>query len=124
MDKYIFLFFLMPLLIFSQKTSFSYEILNYESFKNEISNDDVLLFDVRTTDEFNSGHIEGSINIDFYDKKIFTEFFEKIEKSKPIFIYCRTGNRSKQSSELLKSIGFNSVFDLEGGYTNWISNKN
>jgi rhodanese-related sulfurtransferase len=114
----------MPLLIFSQKTSFSYEILNYESFKNEISNDDVLLFDIRTTDEFNSGHIEGSINIDFYDKKIFTEFFEKIEKSKPIFIYCRTGNRSKQSSELLKSIGFNSVFDLEGGYANWISNKN
>ena len=114
----------MPLLIFSQKTSFSYEILNYESFKNEISNDDVLLFDVRTTDEFNSGHIKGSINIDFYDKKIFTEFFEKIEKSKPIFIYCRTGNRSKQSSELLKSIGFNSVFDLKGGYANWISNKN
>ena len=67
----------MPLLIFSQKTSFSYEILNYESFKNEISNDDVLLFDVRTTDEFNSGHIEGSINIDFYDKKILLNFLKK-----------------------------------------------
>ena len=91
---------------------------------NELEEAEYILIDVRTTDEFNSGHIEGSINIDFYDKKIFTEFFEKIEKSKPIFIYCRTGNRSKQSSELLKKIGFNSVFDLEGGYANWISNKN
>ena len=70
------------------------------------------MFDVRTTDEFNSGHIEGAINIDYYDKKIFLNFFKKIEKSKPISFIAGSGNRSKQSSELLKSIGFNSVYDL------------
>ncbi|MBL6649303.1 MAG: rhodanese-like domain-containing protein [Flavobacteriaceae bacterium] len=119
----IFFFFLLPFFIFSQEDNF-YEILNKENFKENISRKDALLFDVRTTEEFNLGHIKGAINIDFYDKKLFIEFFNKIKKSKPIYIYCRSGNRSKKTSEILKKIGFSKVYDLEGGYKNWIISNN
>jgi len=118
MNKYFFLLF--SLLVFSQENTQVYEVLSYDDFKNQINNDNVLLFDIRTMDEFNSGHLKGSINIDFYEEKLFDKFFKKVNKSKPIYIYCRSGNRSKKSSEKLKKLGFVKIFDLEGGYKNWI----
>ena len=123
MNKILF-FLLFPILIFSQEIDSFYELVSYDIYKNKISTKDALVFDVRTTEEFNLGHIKGSINIDFYDEKLFVDFFEKINKTKPIYIYCRSGNRSKKSSELLKKIGFVKVYDLLGGYKNWIKNSN
>ena len=123
MNKILF-FLLFPILIFSQETDSFYELLSYDIYKNKISTKDAIVFDVRTTEEFNLGHIKGSINIDFYDEKLFVDFFEKINKTKPIYIYCRSGNRSKKSSEILKKIGFVKVYDLSGGYKNWIKNSN
>ena len=122
MYKYFFLLF--SLLVFSQENTQVYEVLSYDDFKNQINNDNVLLFDIRTMDEFNSGHLKGSINIDFYEEKLFDKFFKKVNKSKPIYIYCRSGNRSKKSFEKLKKLGFVKVFDLEGGYKNWIKKGN
>ncbi|MBT3562104.1 rhodanese-like domain-containing protein [Flavobacteriaceae bacterium] len=122
MNKYFFLLF--SLLVFSQENTQVYEVLSYDDFKNQINNDNVLLFDIRTMDEFNSGHLKGSINIDFYEEKLFDKFFKKVNKSKPIYIYCRSGNRSKKSSEKLKKLGFVKIFDLEGGYKNWIKKSN
>ena len=122
MYKYFFLLF--SLFVFSQENTQVYEVLSYDDFKNQISNDNVLLFDLRTMDEFNSGHLKGSINIDFYEEKLFEKKKKKVNKSKPIYIYCRSGNRSKKSSEKLKNLGFFKVFDLEGGYKNWIKKSN
>jgi len=119
MNKILF-FLLFPILIFSQEIDSFYELVSYDIYKNKISTKDALVFDVRTTEEFNLGHIKGSINIDFYDEKLFVDFFQKINKTKPIYIYCRSGNRSKKSSEILKKIGFVKVYDLLGGYKNWI----
>ena len=115
---------LFPLLVFSQEKDSFYELVSYDIYKNKISSKDALVFDIRTTEEFNLGHIKGSINIDFYDEKLFVNFFQKINKTKPIYIYCRSGNRSKKSSEILKEIGFVKVYDLLGGYKNWIKNSN
>ena len=115
---------LFPLLVFTQEIDSFYELVSYDMYKNKISTKDALVFDVRTTEEFNLGHIKGSINIDFYDEKLFVDFFEKVNKTKPIYIYCRSGNRSKKSSEILKKIGFVKVYDLLGGYKNWIKNSN
>ncbi len=123
MYKYFFLLFF-PLFICSQENTQPYEILNYDEFKNKISNNGVLLFDIRTMEEYNLGHLKGSINIDFYEEKLFNKFFKKVNKTKPIYIYCRSGNRSKKSSEKLKDLGFLKIYDLEGGYKNWIQKNN
>ena len=123
MYKYLVLL-LFPLLVLSQENTNTYEVLSFDDFKNKISKNDVLLFDVRTMEEFNSGHLKGSVNIDFYDEKLFDKFFKKVKKSKPIYIYCRSGNRSQKSSEILKKLGFVKIYDLEGGYKNWINKSN
>ena len=123
MYKYFFLL-LFPFLVISQENNQVYEVLSYVDFKNQISNNKVLLFDVRTMEEYNTGHLKGSVNIDFYEEELFNKFFKKVEKSKPIYIYCRSGNRSKKSSEKLQELGFVKVYDLEGGYKNWIIKSN
>ena len=81
---------LFPLLVFTQEKDSFYELVSYDIYKNKISSKDAHVFDVRTTEEFNLGHIKGSINIDFYDEKLFVKFFQKINKTKPIYIYCRS----------------------------------
>jgi len=85
MYKYFFLL-LFPFLIISQENNQVYEVLSYDDFKNQISNNKVLLFDVRTMEEYNNGHLKGSVNIDFYEEELFNKFFKKVEKSKPIYI--------------------------------------
>ncbi len=123
MYKYFFLL-LFPVLVLSQENKSVYEVLSYDDFKNQTSNNKTLLFDIRTMEEFNSGHLKGSVNIDFYEEELFDKFFSKVDKSKPIYIYCRSGNRSKKSSEKLKKLGFIKIYDLEGGYKNWVKKSN
>ena len=123
MYKYFFLL-LFPVLVLSQENKSVYEVLSYDDFKNQTSNNKTLLFDIRTMEEFNSGNLKGSVNIDFYEEELFDKFFNKVDKSKPIYIYCRSGNRSKKSSEKLKKLGFVKIYDLEGGYKNWIKKSN
>ena len=72
---------LFPLLVFTQEKDSFYELVSYDIYKNKISSKDALVFDVRTTEEFNLGHIKGSINIDFYDEKLFVKFFQKIHEA-------------------------------------------
>ena len=101
-----------------------FQLLEYKEYKKNIQNKNTQLIDVRTPQEYELGHISGSVNIDFYDEKLFDKFFNKVEKSVPIYIYCRSGNRSKKSSEKLKDLGFLKIYDLEGGYKNWIQKNN
>jgi len=89
-------------------------LLSSMEFMSKIENAKVQLVDVRTEMEFRAGHIKGAKNIDFYSGK-FVEEFEKFDKSKPIFIYCRSGARSGQASRKLIKMGFIEVYDLKGG---------
>jgi len=79
--------------------------------------------DVRTPQEFNEGHIEGALNINFYDEK-FLEQIATHDKSKPIFVYCRSGKRSSLASKGLIKLGFIEVYDLQGGIINWENDNN
>ena len=112
------------LLIFSScdNSVDKFEILDYMDFKNQIVNN-VQLIDVRTSEEFNAGHIEGAINIDFKNEEIFYRSFEKLDKSKPVYLYCRSGNRSKKSADILIELGFSKVYDLNGGFIEWNLNE-
>jgi len=112
------------LLIFSScdNSIDKFKILDYMEFKNQIVNN-VQLVDVRTSEEFNAGHIEGSINIDFKNEEVFYQSFQKLDKKNPVYVYCRSGNRSKKSADKLLEMGFSKVFDLKGGYIEWNLNE-
>ena len=69
------------------------QVLDVPSFDKGVSRSNVQLVDVRTFQEYNSGHIENAINIDFQEED-FSDEIQKIDKDRPVFIYCRSGGRS------------------------------
>ena len=77
-----------------------------------------LIVDVRTPKEFNEGHIENAVLIDFFEDN-FLDQFANYSKEEPIYIYCRSGGRSGKASKKLSKLGFKNVYDLQGGYLNW-----
>lgn len=73
-----------------------------------------VLVDVRTPDEFASGHIASAINVDF-DNQSFTSEIQKLDTSKTYFVYCRSGNRSGKAIAIMKNNGFKNMYELQGG---------
>ncbi len=95
----------------------NYVKLTAAEAKEMIDNEDVIILDVRTEEEFRQGHIEGAILIPDYDLDKLAE--EKLpDKDATILIYCRTGNRSKLSSHLLIGMGYQNIYDF-GGILDW-----
>lgn len=83
---------------------------------------DIQLIDVRTPEEYAQGHLKNSVNINYYDNT-FTEEMNKLDKSKELYIYCRSGGRSGKASKQLEKMGFTKVYDLQGGIINWGNNN-
>lgn len=108
-------------LIFCGNTN-SQIIENIEApkFIKIINEKDGIIIDVRTTKEFNSGHIIGATNIDFYADD-FTEKLKIVRKDVPIYLYCRSGARSSSSAIKMKKIGFTKIYNLVGGIVAWNS---
>ena len=78
----------------------------------------VILVDVRTPGEFQAGHLDNALNINWFDPD-FARQFEAIDKDKTIYLYCKKGGRSAKAQEKLASIGYRNVVNLEGGYDAW-----
>ncbi|WP_173427052.1 rhodanese-like domain-containing protein [Kordia jejudonensis] len=111
--------FINSLLGTKTKSSDTIEILNAATFKDAISKEKVQLVDVRTTLEYRSGHIENAVNIDFFDRANFNENFAGFNREKPLYLYCRSGNRSQRAAKKLVEIGFKKIYDLKGGFKAW-----
>ena len=98
-------------------------LLDYKDFKTRVNDNNIQFFDVRTPEEYNLGHIKGAVNIDFNNEEVFYKSFNNINKSKPVYLYCRSGNRSKKSADKLISLGFQKIYDLDGGFIEWNLNE-
>lgn len=81
------------------------------------------IIDIRTPREFAEGHIEGAININLFDKSFLSEM-SNYDKSKPVFLYCRSGSRTASASKKVSNLGFEHVYDLQGGIINWARSNN
>lgn len=75
-----------------------------------------VFLDVRTPDEFRSGHIEGAMNIDFENASFDSEI-QKLDTTKTYFVYCRFGNRSGQALLKMEKVGIKNIYELKGGLT-------
>ena len=94
------------------------EVISAEEM-NEITNiESVQLVDVRTQEEFKSGHINNAQNIDYYADD-FEMQIAKLDKTKPVLVYCNKGGRSAKCASKMKEAGFVKVYDLEGGIAKW-----
>ncbi|QSS98270.1 rhodanese-like domain-containing protein [Psychroflexus sp. ALD_RP9] len=79
--------------------------------------EDVQLIDVRSVEAFQDLHLKGAQNL-VYDAE-FSKKIMKLDKSKPVAVYCKTGGLSKKCVEILKDSGFVKIFDLKGGLSKW-----
>ena len=89
----------------------------------EIQDTDYILVDVRTAEEYESGHIQDAVNFDFYSESFQKEILS-LDKSASIVLYCRTQNRSTKTANYLKENGYKEIAVLEGGITSWVKNGN
>jgi rhodanese-related sulfurtransferase len=89
-----------------------------ELIKKNAGNDNFMILDIRTQREHMQGHIENSILVEFNPSTLETEL-KKLDKNKTYFIYCRSGNRSSISMNLMKKLGFTQVYNLKGGTIDW-----
>ena len=87
-----------------------------EMFEIIKTNENTVLLDVRSTQEYQEGHITGSINIPVYDlEKTSTS---KLNKESIIIVYCSAGVRSKRAIQTLKKLGYKNLYNIEGGIEN------
>ena len=77
------------------------------------------LIDVRTPEEFAQGHIDGALNLNFYDDDFTQQLEQKLDKNRPVMLYCRSGNRSGQAASQMVTMGFKELYDLKGGFMAW-----
>ena len=88
-----------------------------EEFQELIKGEGVIL-DVRTSGEYTGGHLESSKNIDVLASTFATEVSE-LDKSKPVYVYCKSGGRSTRAMKKMKDMGFVKVYNMIGGYSRW-----
>lgn len=86
-----------------------------EFSRNDIK--DGILIDVRTPQEYEAGHLEEALNVDWFKP----DFAEQIlaldaDKEEPVYLYCKKGGRSAKAAQVLDSLGYKNVVDLLGGY--------
>lgn len=82
------------------------------------ANKDILLIDVRTPQEFASGHLENAVNMNYFDSDFMAQF-KTLDKNKTVYLYCKSGRRSANAAEKLEDMGFVKIYDLDGGILNW-----
>jgi phage shock protein E len=98
-------------------------VLSPEQFNQKlIASSDRTLLDVRTPEEYAEGHLTDAKLINYYNDD-FKSQLALLDKSKPVFVYCRSGKRSGASAQLLIELGFKEVYDLQGGFTAWADGK-
>lgn len=106
------------LLIACGTTSQQTSSLPPAAFQARLAEPGAQLIDARTSAEFNSGHLDGALNLDWNGGQL--EAAEgSLDKSKPVLLYCASGRRSAAARDFLQAQGFSDVMDLQGGVQAW-----
>lgn len=105
--------------IFGGGASAAYTNLNPNDFGLKIAqHTEGVVLDVRTADEFKSGHLPKAINANVMSSELTTKA-AKLHKEKPVFVYCRSGARSATACKTLANLGFTEVYNMSGGIASW-----
>ncbi|MGL5562158.1 MAG: rhodanese-like domain-containing protein [Tannerellaceae bacterium] len=94
--------------------------ISVDDYKNKYAKDStVIVLDVRTPDEFKTGHLPRAINMDWYGAD-FGKKVAVIDTSRTIVVYCRSGKRAGNAIEKMQNMGFKHLTNLKGGIQEWI----
>lgn len=93
--------------------------ISQEEWQNNYLNQDAIIIDVRTEDEFNEKRIPKAINVDIFKGQGFVYRIEELDKEKEYFVYCRSGARSENACNLMHQLGIEKTYNLVGGIMQW-----
>ena len=82
------------------------------------------LLDVRSEEEFEESHIPNAKLLNIRNPQLFMDGLEKMDKSLNYYVYCHSGARSVQACQIMKTFGFENLFNLLGGISEWTGEKN
>lgn len=93
--------------------------LEAADFEKAIDNNAIQLLDVRTADEYKSGHIAHALQADWTQQSQFIDRVQYLDKNKPVYVYCLAGGRSAAAANWMRTNGFLRVIELVGGIKAW-----
>jgi rhodanese-related sulfurtransferase len=83
----------------------------------KIANDPgIVILDVRTESEYSQGHMPNSVLLDYHDEN-FREKINALDKTKPYYVYCKSGSRSSRAVKIMNELGFRNAYNITGGIT-------
>lgn len=94
------------------------QVVTSEEMQTLLELDNVQLIDVRTPEEYAEGYIKNFQNIDFFSETFDADIL-KLDKDKPVILYCKKGGRSAKCAEKMLEAGFVKIYDLQGGISKW-----
>ena len=118
MKKVFFIFIMIHSFSSCAQETKQHQFISQEEFA-QILTKEIQLLDVRTPQEYQQGYIEGAILINFFDSDFVPKVSARFDKNKPLYIYCAVGGRSNKAAKKLISVGFDSIYDLKGGFNKW-----
>ena len=111
---------LLVIVVSCSKSSDKIYVVTADDIEVLLKQDKVQLVDVRTDTEFNNGSIKNAQNIDFLSET-FEDDIKLLDKTKPVIVFCQKGGRSAKCADRMIELGFEKIYDLEGGYSKWLS---
>jgi rhodanese-related sulfurtransferase len=94
-------------------------VLKVNDFANAVKDGNVQLLDVRRPDEYKEGHLPRAVNANWQDDDQFKQEVARLDKHKPVYLYCLSGVRSARAADWLTANGFAQVIGLDGGIKAW-----
>lgn len=101
-----------------KKKSMNFENINAQQFAEMIEQENHVVLDVRSPEELTEGAVPGHIMINFFEAD-FKDKITKLDKLKTYLVYCRSGNRSGKACTVMGNMGFEKLYNLQGGITAW-----
>jgi thioredoxin 1 len=97
------------------------QLMSVQAFAEALkSTPNATIIDVRTPEEFQGGHLNEAVNFNVLAPE-FQSQVSKLDKTQPVFVYCKVGGRSADAVEKMKNMGFTTIYDMKGGYMAWSS---
>lgn len=88
-------------------------------FRSKLDKGNVQVLDVRTADEFKSGHLTQALQADWNKRADFLQRIQSLDKDKPVYVYCLAGVRGEAAAKRLREEGFKDVVNMSGGIMAW-----
>lgn len=93
--------------------------LGPDAFEKGIGRAGIQVLDVRTSGEYQAGHIKNAMQADWTNKEQFNDRIQYVDKNRPVYVYCLVGARSAAAADWMRQNGFSNVMELVGGINAW-----